>query len=234
MKKTWQIVVALFCVAAMTAGCANMSARQKGFLKGAAVGAVVGGGGGAAIGNGSDRGNRDAATGTGAIIGAASGALVGGVIGALMAKEEVPPPKPVPPPPAPVEVTPPPPPPVETPPPPVVKEKIVLRGINFDFDKSNIKKEFVPVLDQAVEILKANPGLKVVVEGYCDWIGTDAYNLKLSKRRANSVKQFLVKHGIGADRLSTIGYGKTHFIADNRTAEGRAMNRRVEFKILNE
>jgi outer membrane protein OmpA-like peptidoglycan-associated protein len=208
-----------------------MSARQKGFLKGAAVGAVVGGGTGAAIGNGSDNGNRDAATGNGAMIGIAGGALVGGIIGALMAKEEVKPPAPAPAP----KVEPPAPmpePKVETPPPPVVKEKIVLRGINFDFDKSNIKKEFVPVLDQAVEILKSHPDVKVMVEGYCDGIGTEAYNMKLSERRANSVKQFLVKKGISAGNIQTVGYGKTHPIASNKTAEGRAMNRRVEFKIL--
>ncbi|MGC9021616.1 MAG: OmpA family protein [Dissulfurimicrobium sp.] len=233
MKKIWQIGVAMLCAVTMTTGCANMSARQKGFLKGAAVGAVIGGGAGAAIGNGSDNGNRDAATGNGAMIGAASGALIGGIIGALMAKEEVKPPAPAPAPklepPAPM-----PEPKVETPPPPppVVKEKIVLRGINFDFDKSNIKKEFVPVLEQAVEILKAHPDVKVVVEGYCDSIGTVAYNLKLSERRAESVKKFLVQHGINADKIQTIGYGKTHFIASNKTAEGRAMNRRVEFKIL--
>ncbi|MGQ9499567.1 MAG: OmpA family protein [Dissulfurimicrobium sp.] len=233
MKKFWQVGIALLCTVAMTTGCADMSARQKGFLKGAAVGAVVGGGAGAAIGNRSDNGNRDAATGNGAMIGIASGALVGGIIGALMAKEEVKPPAP-----APKVETPPPPaapmpePKVETPPPPVVKEKIVLRGINFDFDKSNIKKEFIPILEQAVEILKAHPGVKVIVEGYCDGIGTEAYNMKLSERRANSVKQFLVKNGISADNIQTVGYGKTHPIASNKTAEGRAMNRRVEFKIL--
>lgn len=232
MKKFLKMGVGLFCALAMTTGCADMSARQKGFLKGAAVGAVIGGGTGAAVGNRSDNGNRDAATGNGAMIGAAGGALIGGIIGAMMAKEEIKPPAPAPKvePPAPAPM---PEPKVETPPPPpVVKEKIVLRGINFDFDKSNIKKEFIPVLDQAVEILKAHPDVKVVVEGYCDGIGTEAYNLKLSERRANSVKQFLVKNGINANNIQTIGYGKAHPIASNKTAEGRAMNRRVEFKIL--
>ena len=115
---------------------------------------------------------------------------------------------------------------------PKVREKIVLRGINFDFDKSNIKPEFVPVLYQAIEILKASPDVKVIIEGHTCWIGTKKYNQGLSERRAASVCNYLVKKGISQNRLDTTGYGETMPIADNHTLEGRRMNRRVVFKIL--
>jgi OOP family OmpA-OmpF porin len=84
------------------------------------------------------------------------------------------------------------------------------------------------VLDEAAETLKANPSVKVYVNGYTDSIGTYAYNLALSKRRANAVATYLEDRGIEASRLIPQGFGKTHFVATNRTAEGRAQNRRVE------
>ena len=115
---------------------------------------------------------------------------------------------------------------------PEVREKIVLRGINFDFDKSNIKPEFIPVLDEAVEILKATPDTNVIIEGHTDWTGTEKYNQGLSERRAVSVCKYMVEKGISQNRLDTTGYGETNPIADNHTRDGRSMNRRVEFKIL--
>jgi outer membrane protein OmpA-like peptidoglycan-associated protein len=115
-----------------------------------------------------------------------------------------------------------------------VCEKIVLRGINFDFDKSNIKSEFIPVLDEAVEILKTNCdcGINVIIEGHTCWMGTAKYNQGLSERRAVSVCNYLVEKGVPQNMLKTIGYGETMPIADNHTLEGRHMNRRVVFKIL--
>jgi outer membrane protein OmpA-like peptidoglycan-associated protein len=115
-----------------------------------------------------------------------------------------------------------------------VCEKIVLRGVNFDFDKSNIKPEFIPVLDEAVEILKTNRdcGINVIIEGHTDWTGTEKYNQGLSERRAASVCKYLVEKGISQNSLETVGYGETNPIADNHTRDGRSMNRRVEFKIL--
>jgi outer membrane protein OmpA-like peptidoglycan-associated protein len=115
---------------------------------------------------------------------------------------------------------------------PKVREKIVLRGINFDFDKSNIKPEFIPVLDEAVEILKANTDTNVIIEGHTDWTGTEKYNQGLSERRAASVCKYLVEKEVSQNMLETIGYGETMPIADNHTRDGRSMNRRVEFKIL--
>jgi OmpA-OmpF porin, OOP family len=142
-------------------------------------------------------------------------------------KEEAPAPEPEPvPAPAPV-VTPPPPPPA-----PAAKEQgsIIFRNINFDFDKSNIKPESYPVLDEVTEYLKANPNVKMEVQGHTDSKGTAAYNLKLSDRRAAAVKTYLVGKGIAADRLETKGYGLSKPIAPNDTEENRARNRRVEFK----
>jgi outer membrane protein OmpA-like peptidoglycan-associated protein len=119
---------------------------------------------------------------------------------------------------------PPPPPPL----PPPVKQKLVLRGVHFDFNKSKIRPGDAAVLDEAVSALKANPNVTVNVNGYCDAIGGEEYNLKLSDRRADAVEDYLEKAGIPASQLIPHGYGKTNFVATNDTAEGRAQNRRVE------
>jgi outer membrane protein OmpA-like peptidoglycan-associated protein len=111
------------------------------------------------------------------------------------------------------------------------KSKIVLRGINFDFDKSTIKPEFEGVLDAGVEVLKENSGANVQIAGYTDSVGTDAYNQGLSERRANAVKDYFVAHGIDASRLTAVGYGESNPVADNSTADGRAQNRRVELNV---
>lgn len=111
------------------------------------------------------------------------------------------------------------------------KETLILRGIHFDFDKYNIKPEWAPVLDEAASRLQANPNMTVVIEGHTDGIGTERYNQVLSEKRANAVYSYLVKRGISPARMKTVGYGKTRPIADNSTEEGRAMNRRVEFKV---
>lgn len=107
----------------------------------------------------------------------------------------------------------------------------VLVGIRFDFDKCNIKPEFIPVLNATVEIMnsKQNSGKSYVIQGHTDHIGSDAYNKKLSLKRAESVKDYLVKNGVAASRLSVEGLGEAYPIADNKTAEGRALNRRVEY-----
>ena len=113
------------------------------------------------------------------------------------------------------------------------KKTIVLRGINFDFDKSAIKPEFEGVLDAAVEALKENPGVRVQVAGYTDSVGSDEYNQGLSERRANAVRDYLASHGIDASRLSAVGFGESNPVADNATEDGRAQNRRVELAPAN-
>jgi outer membrane protein OmpA-like peptidoglycan-associated protein len=111
------------------------------------------------------------------------------------------------------------------------KKQIVLRGINFDFNKSNIKPEAAPVLDAAADVLKENPGVNVRVAGYTDGIGGEAYNQGLSERRAKSVRDYLVAHGIDASRLTAVGFGKADPVASNDTKDGRAQNRRVTLDV---
>jgi OOP family OmpA-OmpF porin len=118
------------------------------------------------------------------------------------------------------------------PPPPAPKEQgaIIFRNINFDFDKANIKAESNPILDEVTEYLKANPNVKMEVQGHTDGKGKAEYNLKLSDKRAAAVKAYLVGKGVAADRLETKGLGLTKPVAPNDTEENRARNRRVEFK----
>jgi OmpA-OmpF porin, OOP family len=114
------------------------------------------------------------------------------------------------------------------------REKIILRGIQFDFDKYNIKPEFEPILDEAVDQLKkwVYPNYKLVINGYTDAQGTAAYNMKLSERRANSVLDYFASKGIASYKMKAVGYGLNDPIADNKTEEGRALNRRVELDLL--
>ncbi|MDO4896815.1 MAG: OmpA family protein [Moraxella sp.] len=122
---------------------------------------------------------------------------------------------------------------VMTPPPvvapPVQQEVPTLRlNIQFDHDKSNIKPEFRNEVDKAAQFLAQYPNMDAIIEGHTDSNGTDAYNIKLSQRRANAVRQALITHyGINPSRLSAVGYGESRPIATNSTAEGRYTNRRV-------
>jgi outer membrane protein OmpA-like peptidoglycan-associated protein len=120
------------------------------------------------------------------------------------------------------------PPPPPPPPPAPPAQKLVLRGVHFAFNRATIRPEDAAVLDEAAESIKANPNTKIEVNGYCDSIGGERYNLKLSQRRADAVAAYLEGKGVSAGQLTTQGFGKTHFVASNRSAEGRAQNRRVE------
>lgn len=107
--------------------------------------------------------------------------------------------------------------------------------INFDFNKAKIKKTDLTQLKKAIEFIKKYPGAKIRLEGHTDSIGTEKYNLKLSGKRAEATKAYLVKEGhIETSRMSTVGYGKSKPIASNKTRKGRAKNRRVEILILSE
>jgi outer membrane protein OmpA-like peptidoglycan-associated protein len=131
---------------------------------------------------------------------------------------------------------PPPPPPAVAqapPPPPPVKKKIVLRGVNFDFDKYTIRPDAAPILDEAARTLKEYGDVTVLVAGFTDSIGSEEYNLRLSVRRAQAVKDYLERQGIAASRMTVKGFGKSNPVASNATPEGRAQNRRVEL-IVNE
>ena len=113
-----------------------------------------------------------------------------------------------------------------------VPVSIDLKGVNFDFDKSTLRPDAVAILNEAVEILKRYPDLRVEVAGHTDLCGTDVYNQSLSERRANAVKAYLVSKGIEKNRVYTEGKGKKQPVADNKTAEGRAKNRRVEIEVV--
>jgi len=112
-------------------------------------------------------------------------------------------------------------------------ERVVLQSVHFEFDRSRLTPLGRRVLDEAAQKLKDNPSLIVEIEGHTDSIGTELYNLGLGKRRAEVVKGYLVlRHQLDPKRMSTLSYGESRPIADNRTAQGRALNRRVEFKVL--
>jgi OOP family OmpA-OmpF porin len=100
--------------------------------------------------------------------------------------------------------------------------------VHFDFDRAVVRDVDKPVLDEAVDALKSNPNVKVDVNGYCDAIGGASYNLRLSQRRAEAVASYLEDKGIPSSQLVPQGFGKTNFVATNKTSEGRAENRRVE------
>ncbi len=112
------------------------------------------------------------------------------------------------------------------------EEEIVLEGITFEFNSDIIRPSSYPVLDNAVQLLREHPTVRVEIAGHTDWVGTDAYNLSLSQRRAESVRNYLVSHGIENSRLIAQGYGESQPIADNRIESGRSQNRRIEFRPL--
>lgn len=106
----------------------------------------------------------------------------------------------------------------------------IAKLIFFNFDSSSIKAESYKPLEEVVKLMKSQIEFKFVVEGYCDSVGSSAYNLSLSNRRAGSVKRYFISKGVPANRISAIGYGEENPIATNMTEEGRAKNRRVEIK----
>lgn len=106
---------------------------------------------------------------------------------------------------------------------------VVTVNLVFDFDKATIKDDMIPALEQATKIMNECPAATYVVAGHTCNIGTDAYNQGLSERRAASVKSWLESHGVAASRLQITGYGEMQPKYDNKTDEGRKLNRRVEF-----
>jgi outer membrane protein OmpA-like peptidoglycan-associated protein len=108
----------------------------------------------------------------------------------------------------------------------------ITQKIHFEFNKHNIMKNSHYILNNVASILEKYPDMRIRIEGHTDRIGTHSYNIWLSRKRAQSVSQYLMLKGIERRRLISNGYGFTRPIATNRTPEGRAENRRVEFVIL--
>ena len=148
-------------------------------------------------------------------------------------KKDAPAPKPSAPatptaPPAPPPPAPPPPPP---PPPPSVRQAIVIQAdALFDFDKSVVRKDGMKNIDEALAKLAGVDVEMVIATGHTDSVGTDAYNVKLSDRRAAAVKAYLVSKGIAASKITTLGKGESQPVATNKTKEGRQKNRRVDIE----
>lgn len=111
---------------------------------------------------------------------------------------------------------------------------IVLENVEYDFNKSTIRKSSFKTLDDLYEVMSYKPNLVIEIGGHTDNIGTDKSNELLSLNRSNSIKSYLIKKGIPAERIQTKGYGESVPIADNDTEEGRQKNRRTEVKIIKE
>ena len=224
--------LALTALGFFLTGCAGMTKNQAA-LVGASVCGAMGAGGGAVLAHQGING-RQRNEFAGAAIGAVSGALLCGGLAYLIAQDPKPAPPPPPPPPAPKPAPKPEAKPEAKPAPkpaPKVERTIILDDVLFDFDKSNIKREAAAILDRLVAFMNQNKDKKANLSGHTDSVGSDAYNQALSERRVGSVKDYVVKKGVGGDRVSGQGFGESKPIADNKTAEGRSKNRRVEIKV---
>ena len=115
----------------------------------------------------------------------------------------------------------------------IIPQERVLRAVDFVFNSAQLTGPAQHTLDEVASALIAQPELDAEVQGHTDSVGSAAYNLKLSQRRADAVKTYLVSKGVNSANLTAHGFGKTHPIASNDTAEGRAQNRRVQFEVTN-
>jgi OOP family OmpA-OmpF porin len=122
------------------------------------------------------------------------------------------------------------PPPEAAPAPAPAPQTYIIEGVHFAFDSDRLNPSAQGTLDQAADGLRNQPAIPYEVGGHTDSVGSNAYNQDLSQRRAQSVYEYLVSHGVSAGQLSTRGYGETQPVATNETPAGRAENRRVEIK----
>lgn len=105
---------------------------------------------------------------------------------------------------------------------------VCIEGANFEFDSAKLRNQEIKKLNEVVSFAEKYKDAKLESSGHTCSIGTETYNQKLSQRRAESVKAYLVRKGVAADRISTVGYGESKPMADNKTRAGRELNRRVE------
>ena len=108
----------------------------------------------------------------------------------------------------------------------------VFDNLNFEFGKAEIKKDSYPYLDNLVDTLLKSKTWKLDIEGHTDDTGSDDFNMKLSQKRADAVKEYLVSKGISEDLITPQGYGETKPLVPNNSNSNREKNRRVEFKII--
>jgi len=113
-----------------------------------------------------------------------------------------------------------------------INKSYVVDNLLFQYNKAVLDADSIPLLEKIRQMLLENKNLTIDIRGYTDNIGSEAYNLGLSVRRADAVREYLIKNGIFQDRLTSQGFGISNPIADNSTEEGRAKNRRVEFFII--
>ncbi len=211
MKKIAALFLILSLVAlglAFGTGCANMSRQGKGTAIGAGAGGAIGGLIGSKSGN----------TAVGAIIGAAVGGAAGAYIGHQMDEQA-----------AEIERD------LDGASVERVGEGIKITfdsGLLFAVDKSDLQPEAKQNLDNLAVILQKYPDTNILIEGHTDSTGSDEHNMTLSRNRANSVANELAAVGVDASRFTIMAYGETQPIADNSTAEGRRLNRRVEIAIM--
>lgn len=189
----------------------NANSQQKGTVIGTAAGAVIGG----ILGNNIGKGGNAPA---GAVLGGVVGGVVGNRIGAKMDKQAK-------------EIK-------ETLPGAEVERvgegiKVTMPEsiVNFAFDSSDLTPTAKVNLDKLAEVLINNPDTNINIYGHTDSKGADDYNQKLSERRANSVKNYLMAKGVASSRMFPMGVGEREPVASNDTDAGRAQNRRVEFAI---
>lgn len=107
-----------------------------------------------------------------------------------------------------------------------------LDNIHFDTGKASLRSDSYKELNELVELMKLKPKLEIEIAGHTDDVGEEAANEKLSMARSNSVRNYLIKKGIAATRITSKGYGESQPVADNKTSEGRQLNRRIEVRIL--
>ncbi|HLV46668.1 MAG TPA: OmpA family protein [Flavobacterium sp.] len=208
-------IAGVFAVGSVFTGCnsiRNANNTQKGAAAGAAAGAVIGG----VLGNNVGSKNNSA---LGAVLGGVIGGTAGAIIGKNMDKQAQEIEQSIPG--AEVER---------------VGEGIRLimneSTVNFDFDSADLTSTAQSNLDKLAKVFIDNPKTQISIYGYTDSVGREQYNLRLSRTRANAVKSYLVKKGIGTKRITTQGMGPVDPVASNDTDAGRAKNRRVEFSIV--
>jgi outer membrane protein OmpA-like peptidoglycan-associated protein len=211
MKK---LIIYLGIVSLLASGCAMETKTQKGAVVGTGVGAAVGAGLGAAIGR----------SGTAALIGGAAGALAGGLtggaIGNYMDKQEASMRQSL----ANVEAA------------NVQRNQDMLTvtfksDVLFSVNSASLKPGSYDEMNRVAKVLNQYPQTTITIAGHTDSTGSEAYNQKLSERRAEAVKNALVGMGVNPARMTAIGYGESRPVADNSTEYGRQMNRRVEIVI---